>query len=420
MEILNSSTKKRTILYVHERTEASAKFEQMLKNTYNIISVDMTNREFADIRSSAPVLSAAIVCARSAAGENYALFEWVKRDSMIEAVPMLIYCEGREDMEIAEECIRRGSVDVVSPGLSEAVVVNRIDNSIRLKDSATFPEIERMLKELPSNIYLKDAEGRYIFATHYWHHLDHSSDPDWTIRGKTDLDIRKDRENALKAMETDKEMLRTGKGTNYIIEEKADGVTDYLELIKRPVKDKDGKITGIIALINNVTEQQLLRMSLEEKALKDELTGVFNRHYFDKYIGCIGGIKKPISFISADCNYLKKINDTFGHFVGDEYIRMSAMLFKTILPSNAVIFRMGGDEFTMILPDTGVETAKGYIERLEKEQKTYRIMDRSISISYGVSCLDEKNKSSVRELLEAADMEMYKAKKEFKAVKEEQ
>ena len=166
MEILNSSSKKRTILYVHERTEASAGFEQMLKKSYNVISVDMTNREFADIRSSAPVLSAAIVCARSAAGENYALFEWVRHDSMVEAVPMLIYCEGKEDMEIA------------------------------------------------------------------------------------------------------KEMLRTGKGTNYIIEEKADGVTDYLELIKRPVRDKDGKITGIIALINNVTEQQLLRMSLEEKALK--------------------------------------------------------------------------------------------------------------------------------------------------------
>lgn len=419
MEILNSSSKKRTILYVHERTEASAGFEQMLKKSYNVISVDMTNREFADIRSSAPVLSAAIVCARSAAGENYALFEWVKHDSMIEAVPMLIYCEGREDMEIAEECIRRGAVDVVSPDISEAVTVHRIENSIRLKDSATFPEIERMLKELPSNIYLKDAEGRYIFATHYWHHLDHSSEPEWTIRGKTDLDIRKDKENALKAMETDKEIIKTGKGTSYIIEEKADGVTDYLELIKRPVKDKDGKVTGIIALINNVTEQQLLRMSLEEKALKDELTGVFNRHYFDKYIECIGGIKRPISFISADCNYLKKINDTFGHFVGDEYIRMSAMLFKTILPAGAVIFRMGGDEFTMILPGVSEAEARGYIEKLEREQKTYRIMDRSISISYGISCMEESSGLSVRELLEAADMQMYKAKKEFKASQEE-
>ena len=62
---------------------------------------------------------------------------------------------------------------------------------------------------------------------------------------------------------------------------------------------------------------------------------------------------------------------------------------------------------------------RGYISRLEREQKTYRIMDRSISISYGTACLEEGSGLSVRELLEEADMEMYKAKNEFKATQEE-
>ena len=52
-----------------------------------------------------------------------------------------------------------------------------------------------MLKQLPSNIYLKDAEGKYVFCTQYWHHLDKSGEKHWTIRGKTDLDIRKDKTN---------------------------------------------------------------------------------------------------------------------------------------------------------------------------------------------------------------------------------
>lgn len=419
MEILNSGAKKRTVLFVHEDNKESADFEQLLTKNYNVISVSMENRDFADIRSSATALSAAIVCAKSAAGENYALFEWIKHDSMIEAVPMLIFCVGPDDMKIADKCISLGAVDVLSPGISESMVVNRIENSMRLKDSATFPEIETMLRELPSNIYLKDAEGRYIFATHYWHHLDHSSDPDWTIRGKTDVEIRKDRDNALKAMQSDMEILRTGKGTEYIIEEKADGVKDYLELIKRPVKDKNGRITGIIALINNVTEQQLLRMSLEEKAMKDELTGVFNRHYFDKYIACIGGIKKPVSFISADLNYLKRINDTFGHFVGDEYIRMSAILFKTILPDEAIVFRMGGDEFTMILPGCPIDRAQEYVSKLLSEQEHYRIMDRSLSVSYGVSSMQSGDGNDVKRYLEDADKQMYKAKNDFKAARQE-
>ena len=97
------------------------------------------------------------------------------------------------------------------------------------------------------------------------------------------------------------EILRTGKGTNYIIEERADGISEYLELIKRPVFDDDGNVTGIIALINDVTEQQLLKMSLEEKAMKDELTGAYNRYYFDSYISSLERNQKmPVAFISAD------------------------------------------------------------------------------------------------------------------------
>ena len=59
--------------------------------------------------------------------------------------------------------------------------------------------VERMLAELPSCIYLKDRECRYVFSTHYWTHLNAEGE-DWTIRGKTDLDIRKDKDNARLAM----------------------------------------------------------------------------------------------------------------------------------------------------------------------------------------------------------------------------
>ena len=62
--------------------------------------------------------------------------------------------------------------------------------------------VERMLKSLPSNIYFKDMEGKYVFCTHYWNHINTpKNDPTWTIRGKYDIDIRKDKENAIKAME---------------------------------------------------------------------------------------------------------------------------------------------------------------------------------------------------------------------------
>lgn len=51
---------------------------------------------------------------------------------------------------------------------------------------------------LPACIFLKDTEGRYVFSTQYWRHLNTGNDPNWTIRGKTDLEIRKDKDNATK------------------------------------------------------------------------------------------------------------------------------------------------------------------------------------------------------------------------------
>lgn len=78
---------------------------------------------------------------------------------------------------------------------------------------------ERIIKALPSCIYYKDTEGKYIFATHHRSHLRHADDPDWCIRGKTDLEIRKNKENALLAMEQDRRILETGEGASYVVQE---------------------------------------------------------------------------------------------------------------------------------------------------------------------------------------------------------
>ena len=67
--------------------------------------------------------------------------------------------------------------------------------------------MEMILKELPSNIFFKDTECRYLFATHYWNHIEHDVSEEWSIRGKTDLEIRKDKENAALAYEQNKKIL---------------------------------------------------------------------------------------------------------------------------------------------------------------------------------------------------------------------
>lgn len=411
MEVINSSDRRRTILLVADEENDLTELCMILETKYRVFMHDNRVRDFEHIKEQAGNISVAIICAKDAAAENFGLFEWLKHDSMLVSVPMLIYCGYEDDISLAEECLKKGAVDIITPPLHQGIILNRIKNAIHLKDSATFFEIERMLKELPSLIYLKDEKGRYVFSTHYWHHLDKSNTPDWTIRGKTDVEIRKDKENAIKAMESDKALMASGKGTSYIIEINEDGIQEYLEIIKEPVRDDAGNITGIIALINNVTEKEQMRISLEEKAMKDELTGADNRRCFEQFItGMEKGCQFPISFISADCNNLKKMNDTYGHLVGDEYIRMAALLFKTVLPKESRIFRTGGDEFILVLPETDISHAEEYIHLLKNEENRYSIYDKHISISYGVACLTNLE-DSVRDCLDLADKRMYADKK---------
>ena len=192
--------------------------------------------------------------------------------------------------------------------------------------------IETILKELPSNIYFKDTQCRYLFCTHYWNHIVHDDTEAWSIRGKTDMEIRKDKENARKAYEEDKKLLKTGIGCKYVIETCIDGVTEFLEIIKNPVKNKDGRIIGIVGLINIVTDRIKLQKQLEAYTQTDIMTGLFNRRYLEYWEE--NEIKPqyfPISIIAADCDGLKHTNDTYGHHVGDEMIRSAAQLLKDVL-----------------------------------------------------------------------------------------
>ena len=126
----------------------------------------------------------------------------------------------------------------------------------------------KMLQVLPSLIYLRDANGRYVFSSQYWHHLEHYDDPDWSIRGKTDMEIRKDTENAKRAYESDLRVIRNGVGSDYVIEENEDGIHEYLQIIKEPLRDSEGRVRGIIAIINDVTEQEKLRRELRKKSVR--------------------------------------------------------------------------------------------------------------------------------------------------------
>ena len=295
-----------------------------------------------------------------------------KGNNYVHAISVLLLTD-EANVEKDIEYLGGAAVDIVFKPLNPVIFANRLRNARQQINSVSFSEFAQMLKVLPANIYLKDAKGRYVFSSQTWHHLDTGDDPEWTIRGKTDIEIRKDKENARLAMESDMKLLSTGKGTSYIIEENANG-QEFLQLIKEPLFFPDGRVRGIIALINNVTEQELMRRELKERSVRDQMTGLYNRTYLDEYIL---SLKKdnnfPVSIISADCDKLKSINDTYGHMAGDLYIGMCVSLMREQLPEKSCIFRMGGDEFMAFLPETRAEETERIIENMRRRAPLFKV-----------------------------------------------
>ena len=256
------------ILLIAEKTDIIQSFTKMLSPVYTVYSVASTQEGLDVLKSDYACIAAVLVELDLARKNGFVLTDQMREYSSFSSIPLIAITDALPD-ESDADCLQHDFIDLIASNAPSTLVFKRIGNAIRAKDSLSLSEVERMLKELPACIFLKDTEGRYVFSTQYWNHLDTKGDPNWTIRGKTDLDIRKDKENARKAMEADQRIIETGEGAEYVIEECQDGVRDYLQLIKRPVHDEDGRTIGIIALINNITDYQLMKMELEERAKTD-------------------------------------------------------------------------------------------------------------------------------------------------------
>lgn len=335
-------------------------------------------------------LSAVLVDIEFASENDYRFLKEFRSDLRFSFMPAVVIKKGRLTAKEAK-VFEQGAVDAIDTSDVKEVCVKRLENAIRITNSRTFDEFGGMLKALPSNIFLKDAEGRYVFATHYWHHIKHADDPSWTILGKTDEDIRKDKENAVLAMEADRKVLSTGEGMRYTMEINVDDVLEYFDVIKEPVPDADGKVAGVLGIITDITEQEILKRNLKTAAITDGLTGLYNRLEIERRIEeFIGSPKKNrFSLIMGDIDNFKNINDTYGHRAGDAAIKALADLFRKAGDKEGmpiIAGRWGGEEFMLLLPDMVAEDAAATAEDLRREFSELAFDEGfSLTISFGVT-----------------------------------
>lgn len=175
------------------------------------------------------------------------------------------------------------------------------------------------------------------------------------------------------------------------------------------VQDKDNNNICHIMLIN-INERKQIEKDLIYHTFHDQLTGLFNRAYFEEESKRLNVERQlPISIIIADVNGLKLINDTFGHEMGDQLLKKVSGIFQKIFREEDIIIRWGGDEFLILLPQTEENQARKMCDRIR--EKCFKTDEFGIPISIALGYSEKENiEEELYQCINKADEIMYKNK----------
>lgn len=161
-----------------------------------------------------------------------------------------------------------------------------------------------------------------------------------------------------------------------------------------------------------------LRRRLENQSIRDSLTGLFNRHFMeialDRELARCARRKGSLAVLMIDVDHFKTFNDRFSHAAGDTVLKEVSRVLQETIRNEDVACRYGGEEFTIILPETTAEAALHKAEKLRQSvEKLQTRLENSlyteVTISIGVAIFPEEGITSAA-LLRSADAALYSAK----------
>lgn len=176
----------------------------------------------------------------------------------------------------------------------------------------------------------------------------------------------------------------------------------------------------LTAVISACLENSRLQESIKQLGLRDPLTGVNNRRFFDqRFIEETALAQRnntPLSCLFIDLDHFKSVNDNHGHQAGDKVLKQAANIFNDIMRTSDILARYGGEEFVILLTNTPLQTAYEIAERIRKTIASHDFVispsqSLNITLSIGIAVLDEsKLITTSQRLIKAADKAVYDAK----------
>lgn len=254
---------------------------------------------------------------------------------------------------------------------------------------------------------------------------------------------REDREQP--ALEIIRQAIRQQKECRVTVRNyRKDGTLFWNDISISPIRDEAGKVTHYIAVQTNITEykrveeerkryqsslEQMnlelyqLNQTLHRLANSDGLTGVANRRRFEEHLKQewrrMLREQLPLSVILGDIDYFKTYNDSYGHLEGDDCLKVVARAIDRVVNRPAdLVARYGGEEFAIILPNTPAEGAMQVAQSIRKAILQLQIPHQSspvreyVTMSLGIATQIPTQELSPKNLIEAADQALYRAKEQ--------
>ena len=278
-------------------------------------------------------------------------------------------------------------------------------------------------------IYFKDRQSRFFFVSRP-QALRFGTANVKKIIGTSDFD-HFTREHAIPAFRDERRIIRTGKPVVEIVEKETwpDGSFNWVSTSKFPLRDKKGRVIGTWGISRDITalkrvedELEAANRELSQLSRTDTLSGLLNRR--DLYATLQrnfklrsrardSGCRDEFSVVLFDIDRFKTINDVYGHLAGDQVIRYMAGMLQSGIRRTDTLFRYGGDEFLLLLPDTGLQggrfVAAKLVSRIRRTPCLFGGRQIRLTASAGIAGSEETRIAS--ELLKKADRRLYLSKR---------
>jgi len=187
------------------------------------------------------------------------------------------------------------------------------------------------------------------------------------------------------------------------------GANDY---IKKPFSKEEFSVR-----VNNSIEALENIQTIMNYANRDYLTGLYNRRYFfqtmNDYVNDVKESGEKFAVAMIDIDHFKKINDTYGHDIGDKVIITLADILRSSTSPRDVVARFGGEEFCIVLKNINRYSAQDILERIRSEVENYSFSvdkDKYIKFTISIGALLHNDEDELEETINEADMMLYKAK----------